>query len=51
MHDKKCQLIDLHSLLQSLYPVIVTIDFSALPTKGKAQVSKNVLFVPVVVVA
>lgn len=36
LHDKQCQLIYLHSLLQSQYPRIVTEDFSPLPSKGKA---------------
>jgi hypothetical protein len=36
LHDKQCQLIDLHSILQSQYPRIVTEDFSPLPSKGNA---------------
>jgi len=37
LHDKQCQLIYLHSLLQSQYPRIVTEDFSPLPSKKSGK--------------
>ena len=37
LHDKQCQLIYLHSLLQSQYPRIDTEDFSLLPIKKSGK--------------